>query len=135
MSDDKKHPIYDTEKSWKEAHKIERLIRLKVQDIQKNMAAVVVETDQVIELCKQLYIKLPKTDGTLFGISPLAPNQIVEHLIDYIFRAESKDKNFSRRIKQLSILDFSKKFDFENGVNNALAWAFKHEKVDLDKIV
>lgn len=125
----------DEEKSWKEAHKIQRLIKLKCVDIQKNLAAAVLESDQVIELMKDLYVKIPKTDGTLFGISPIAPNLIIEHLMEYVFRSESKQKNFSKRIKQSAMIDFSKHMDFTTRIDMALAWAFKMEKSDLEKIV
>lgn len=132
---DTKHPLYDAVKSWKEAHKIANLIRVKVKNIQKNIAGAVVEMDEVIELFKQLFAILPKTDGTLFGISPIAPNLLIEHLMDYVFRSENKEKNFSRRIKMTRILDFSKHTDFVTQVDLALGWAFKSEKSDLEKIV
>lgn len=125
----------DKAKSWKEAHKIARLIRMKVAEIQSAAIILVGKTDEVIELLKQLYVVLPKTDGTLFGISPLAPNLVVESLMEFIFKAESKERNFSRRIKLGRFLDLSQSFDFDKAVDRALGWAFKLEKQDVNEIV
>jgi hypothetical protein len=125
-----KHPLYDAEKSWKEAHKIARLIRSKAANVEKNIIAAVTETDQILDLLRELYTKTPKTDGTLFGISPIAPNRIIEHLVEQIVRTEGKDRNFSRRIKSTTV-DFSTNFSFASAVDRALAWAFKQEQPEL----
>lgn len=130
-----KHPLYDAVKSWKEAHRIARLIRIKVIEIQKYATVMVKEMDEVIELIKQLVMVLPKTDGTIFGVSPLAPNLVMESLMELIFKLESKERNFSRRIKMGRILDLSKQFDFTKAVDGALGWAFKLEKQDVNEIV
>lgn len=124
------HPLFDAVKSWKEAHKIANLIRVKVKNVQKNMSATVVETDQIIELLKQLFAVLPKTDGTLFGISPISPSSVMEKLMELAFRSESKELNFSRRLIRRSIIDFSKSFDFSSSIDECLAWCFKREKED-----
>lgn len=128
------HPLYDAVKSWKEAHKTERLIRIKVQNVHKNLTAAITESDEIIELLKQMYATLPKTDGTLYGVSPLAPTVVMELLMDVVFRTENKERNWSRRIKRSRELDFSKPFVFTEIMDQALAWAFKREKEDLETI-
>lgn len=136
---DTPHPLYDAVKSWKEAHKIANLMKVKVKNVQKNATAVVKEMDEIIEYAKQLYAVLPKTDGTNFGLSPLAPTFLVEQLMIHIFRTEGKELNFAKRITRRSLIDFGKPFDLSDTIENALGWAFKREKedkqVDIEKIV
>ncbi len=133
------HPLYDAVKSWKEAHKLANLMRVKVKNIKKNATDMAKEMDEVIEYSKQLYALLPKTDGTMFGTSPLAPSFLMEQLMVHIFRTEGKELNFAKRITRKSMIDFGKPFDFIEQFEGALGWAFKKEaedkKVDLEKIV
>ncbi len=128
------HPLHDAEKSWPQVHKMIRLARVKAQNIEKNAIAMAKETDELIQLCKEIIPHVPKTDGTLFGFSPMAPAMVIEYLTDQIFKVESQERHFARRIKARTY-EAHRAPNFSDAMNLALSWALKMEKEALKNIV
>lgn len=138
MSDDKtkSHPLYDTPKSWKEAHKRADSIMVKAKEAEKAWITATQKTEEVMEDLRQLYPIIPKTDGTNFGVSPMSPFLITELAMEIIFRTEkSRELWLSKRIVRRKLIDLSKPYSFTETVKrDVLGWVFKLEKSDLDKI-
>lgn len=130
----KSHPLHDMEKSWAQVHKMVRLAQVKAKNIEKNAIAMAKETDELIQLVKEIIPHIPKTDGTLFGFSPLSPALILEHLMEQIFKVEGVERHFARRIKA-RVYEVHKALNFSDAVNLALGWATKMEKEQIKNIV
>lgn len=122
------------EKSWKEVHRILKLMRFKIKEVQTQAIFITKTMDEIVAYSKELYQAIPKHDGTLFSLSPIATGAIIENLLNQIFKYENpRERIFTSRIKR-TFVDLSKVEDFTVTMDQALAWATKFEKQELEKI-
>lgn len=122
-------------KSWKEVHRILKIVRFNLREIQEHAIKMTKKTDETVAYLKQAYLAAPKLDGTLFSLAPIATNTIVEHLMNQIFKTEDGyQRIFSTRIKRNMLFDPTKTPDFVLAMEEAIAWLTKFEKEELEKI-